>query len=158
MDLAGRMAAALLLVFAAAQAIPAAKAAPHANQGCWRAELYGKACSGLRHRRAAKPGGVRRTRARLYRRDQSAIAQLSPRLQPRRISTLRFDRPSGCGRRGMCPEERNLAEALVRVPDSSTERLLRETGIPVIRDVPPVVILRAVPASRDLGDFLRSYR
>lgn len=152
MDLAGRMAAAALLIFAAAQAIPAASAASHAKQGCWRAELYGKACTSLRHRREAK---LRRHRPKLYRGDESAIAQLSPRLQPRRISTLRFDRPGGCGRRAVCAEERNLAEALVRAPDSSTERLLRETGVPVIRDVPPIVILRPDTERRDLTDLPR---
>jgi hypothetical protein len=152
MDLAGRMAAAALLIFAAAQAIPVANAAPHAKQGCWRAELYGKACTSLRHRRMAKLG---RHRAKLYRGDESAIAQLSPRLQPRRISSLRFDRPGLCGRRAICLRERNLVEALVRAPDSSTEPLLRETGIPVIRDVPPIVILRPDPERRHFTDLPR---
>jgi hypothetical protein len=86
-----------------------------------------------------------------------AIPQLSVTLRPRSISELHFD-DSGrdaCGRSGYrrgCPQERNLAEALIQPPSASTARILRETGIPAIADIPPIVTLQSPedPRTRDI--------
>ncbi len=160
MDLAGRLAAALLVISAAALApAPApAEATPRTGHGCRGIQIHRGACTMSRYRKATRFGALRLRRPKLYRGHEGTITQLSPRLAPRRISTLRFDRPARCRSYAACREEGNLAEAVSRAPDPSTERLLRDTGIPVIRDVPPVVFLRTAPESRDLDDFLRSSR
>jgi hypothetical protein len=158
MDIAGRLAAALLFISVAALASAPADAAPRAGHGCRSLEMHRGSCTAPRYRRAAKYRWAGLRRRKLYRGHEGAIAQLSPRLAPRRVSTLRFDRPARCRSYATCREEGNLAEAVSRAPDASTERLLRDTGIPVIREVPPVVFLRTAPESRDLDDVLRSSR
>lgn len=43
-----------------------------------------------------------------------------------------------------------LPDALLEAPNPSTERSLKQIGIPAIKDVPPIVILRAgVPATHE---------
>jgi hypothetical protein len=158
MDFAGRLAAALLVISAAALAPAPAEATPRTGHGCRSTEIHRGACTMPRYRKATRFGALRLRRPKLYRGHEGTITQLSPRLAPRRISTMRFDRPARCHSYAACREEGNLAEAVSRAPDPSTERLLRDAGIPVIRDVPPVVFLRTAPESRDLDDFLRSSR
>ncbi len=138
-----------------------AEADPLGKYTCARAAASGKPCGfgakrawGMARSRVAIPsqrgrwnGPPWRRRA-LYAGHEGRIAQLPARLRARRISRLRFDDSgrdscAGAGPRRACSEERNLAEALIRAPDGSTARILRETGIPAIPDVPPIVILRS---------------
>jgi hypothetical protein len=165
MDLSCRMAAwlaVLLLASVAAQGGAAwAEANPLARHTCARAAASGKPCNiaGKRGDRASRPrlatasprgrwSGPPWRRRSLYAGHEGRIAQLPAGLRARRISRLRFDDNGrdGCAGRGprrACSEERSLAEALIRAPDASTAKILRETGIPAIPDVPPIVILRS---------------
>jgi hypothetical protein len=173
MHVAGRMAAALFLAFfAALWAIPCADAAPRAKTGCARASLHGKTCLHV-SRRIAAPSrtpnrlGARTVRHvwpqarrhRLYRGNEAAMAQLSPKLRARRAFTLRFDNGdrNGCGHYGghargprrACVSQIGLPDALLQPPNASTERALRALGIPIIPDVPPIVIVHPAPYGRD---------
>lgn len=173
MHVAGRMAAALFLAFFAAHwAIPHAEAATRAKAGCVRAHLPGKGCLHARRRIAAprraayrlgarpvRRGWPQARRHRLYRGNEAAMAQLSPKLRARRAFTLRFDAEDrkGCGQYGgrargprrACVSQIGLPDALLQPPNASTERTLRELGIPIIPDVPPIVILHPAPHRRD---------
>jgi hypothetical protein len=174
MHVAGRMAAALFLAFFAAPwATPGADAAPRAKTGCARASLPGKACLHATRRRMAAPKrapyrlGLRPVgriwpqarRHRLYRGNEAAMAQLSPKLRARRAFTLRFDNDDrdGCGQyngrtrgpRRACVSQIGLPDALLQPPNASTERALRALGIPIIPDVPPIVITHPAPHPRD---------
>src|SRR5688500_10754506 len=105
MHVAGRMAAALFLAFFAARwDIPGADAAPWAKSGCARASLPGETCLHAGRRMAAPRRAPYRLsvrpvrqiwpqarRHRLYRGNEAAMAQLSPKLRARRAFTLRFD-------------------------------------------------------------------
>jgi hypothetical protein len=173
MHVAGRMSAALFLAFfAACWAIPDADAAPRAKSGCARASLPGKTCLHASRRMAAPRRapyrlGARAVRQiwpqarrhRLYRGNEAAMAQLSPKLRARRAFTLRFDNEdrNGCGQYGgrargprrACVSQIGLPDALLQPPNASTERALRALGIPIIPDVPPIVILDPAPRSQD---------
>ena len=173
MHVAGRMAAALLLAFFAAHwAIPGADAAPRAKSGCARVSLPGKTCLHASRRMAAPRRGlyrrgfrpVRQTwpqarRHRLYRGNEAAMAQLSPKLRAHRAFTLRFDNEdrNGCGQYGgrargprrACVSQIGLPDALLQPPNASTERALRALGIPIIPDVPPIVIVHPDPRGWD---------
>jgi hypothetical protein len=153
----GRIAARLLIVMAIAlSAGPEAGAASRSWGGCGRGDSAEKGCASRRASSTKSVGAHLAARARsriwgwpkLYRGDEGAISQLSPRLRPRGVSRLRFDRAphAGCGRgqsRRRCAQERDLAEALVQPPNPATEKLLREHGIPAIPGVPPIVILKS---------------
>ncbi len=171
MDFAGRTTAALFLAWFAAQfaIVPPAAAARSGISGCSGAKMYLKRCTPAYRRngstlRQIEAFGPRKSRARLHRGgrklyggNEAAIRQLSPRLRARGISRLRFDNTArkGCGRRGPwkdCGDERNLADALIQPPNASTAQILKETGIPLIPDVPPIVILRST-GERWPGEF-----
>ena len=148
MDFTSRTGAALLLVLLAAQGGPApAQAASFGKSVCAGANAHGKRCLPAYRRNggALRPSAMATPRRhKLYAGGEAAVPQLSPRLHPRRVSALRFDEGGrdACGRRRDCREERNLADALIQRPSAATARILRETGIPAIPDVPPIVILR----------------
>jgi hypothetical protein len=158
MDFTSRTGAALLFVLLAAQGGPApAQAASFGKSVCAGANAHGKRCLPAYRRNggALRPsamatlrrpafGGPLWRRRKIYAGGEAAVPQLSPRLHPRRVSALRFDEGGrdACGRRKDCREERNLADALIQRPSAATARILRETGIPAIPDVPPIVILR----------------
>jgi hypothetical protein len=175
MGLSCRMAALLAVMLFASLTGRGGAAWAEANslgkQSCARAAASGKPCSGGPRRagRASRPrlasafprGRWSRPpwrRRSLYAGHEGRIAQLPAGLRARRISRLRFDDSGqgGCAGRGprrACSEERNLAEALIRAPDASTARILRETGIPAIPDVPPIVILRSGRAPSGAGNW-----
>lgn len=174
MHVAGRMAAALFLaLFAAHWAISDTEAASRAKTDCARAPLASKSCHhASRGRAGAKRASYRqRTRPgrilqparsrKLYRGNEAAVAQLSSKLRPRRAFTWRFDSEArnGCGQsrkrargpRRACVSQIGLPEALIQPGNAATERTLRELGIPIIPDVPPIVILD--PTSRNPDDL-----
>jgi hypothetical protein len=93
-----------------------------------------------------------RKRRGTYRGHEAVISQLSPRLRPRRPSSLRFEPPRRCDPAGAADapcSERDLAEALIQAPNRYTRPILRQYGIPAFRDVPPIVILRSHRRGRD---------
>jgi hypothetical protein len=159
MQFAGRTTAVLLLASLACQwpAKPI-EAAASSTYACHGVKAYGKRCHlrgayALRRADALasrKSGisGAPWLRRKLYAGTEATIPQLSPRLRARSISRLRFDpiERDTCVRNGPrngCAEESNLAEALIRPSSAFTAKILRENGIPLIPDVPPIVILRS---------------
>jgi hypothetical protein len=162
MHFAGRTTAILLLASLVSQwnAAPV-QAAASEPYPCAGAKAYNKRCAvaHLRKERVSrsaerlasrKPGnsGLRWRRSKLYAGTEATIPQLSPRLRARNISRLRFDgiERAACLRnvpRDNCRDERSLADALVQPPNAFTAKILRENGIPLIPDVPPIVILRS---------------
>ncbi len=159
MGLASRAAAVFfcaILVAACAASLHVASAGE--RYGCARGDRGARSCSA-----SSRHSTARRARPRLYQGDEGAMRQLSPQLRPRRVSRLRFNGEpqnrcdavamhSWASRRA-CVAERNLAEALVQPPSAATEKILRENGIPAIRDVPPIVILRSTREGWDWSPF-----
>jgi hypothetical protein len=169
MGLAGRAAIVSLLVLGSAAIPQSSPVEAGTKTGCARSNFAAKECSAPLRRSAMGPrltAGLGRTPRRLakaYRGDEGTVYQLSPRLQPRRMSRLRFDSEdrelcsargpqSRASRRG-CVAERNLAEALIQPPNPSTEKILRAHGIPAIPGVPPIVILRSTRENAGLARF-----
>ena len=161
MDFPGRTTAALLLALFAMQGVaPHAQAAFQGKYACAASKDRGKRCVTVFRRGGASPSaklsasrgaafaGLPHRARKLYGGGEAAMPQLSPRLHPRRISILRFDdgRRDPCGQPGGrkgCTHERNLAEALIQPRNASTAKILRETGIPDVPDILPIVILRS---------------
>jgi len=166
------MATALLVcLFVLAGSAVAPSAAQAARRGCAKASLYDRSCflvfrqgaskrSSARLRTApARLGWPRRSRPKLFGGNEAAVTQLSPALSVRapHASTLdreAFDRCPRLGERRQgsgqpCAVDRGLPEALLRAPDASTEKVLRQIGIPIIPDVPPITILRPGGDERD---------
>jgi hypothetical protein len=166
MGLAGRAAVVSLLVLGAAATLLGQSATAGTRTRCAWDDFGARNCSAFIGRRAVEPKRTagwarsRRHMAKVYHGDEGTVHQLSPRLQPRRMSRLRFDSEERelCSARGPqsrasrqgCIAERNLAEALVQPPNPSTEKILREHGIPVIPGVPPIVILRSTRENANL--------
>lgn len=162
MHVAARTVAALLLAFAAIHGMALfSSAMADGERGCRGSALDGRRCAGYERRPSrGRPAAYAYTsrhaegrrppiwgRRKLYAGGESAVRQLSPRLRPRRMSTLRADDPgrSACDEANAnrsCRPERNLADAIIQLPNAATAKILRETGIPIIPGVPPIVILR----------------
>ncbi len=95
----------------------------------------------------------RRNRSKaLYRSGEHSIAQISPTILRRSDPSLEDDggppcsakarRRSGCYQaKSMRPKD--LADALLEAPSPATEHILKDIGIPAIKDVPPIAILRS---------------
>ena len=104
--------------------------------------------------RGAKIGTFARRRNRsaaVYRSGAHSVAQISPTILHAAYLSLEDDARPLCAakarRRSACrgkPVRANgLSDALLQSPSPATEPILRAIGIPVIKDVPPIVILRA---------------
>jgi hypothetical protein len=97
-----------------------------------------------------------RPRAR-YRSGEHTVAQISPAIWRRSDVFLEDEAPPPCPmnarRRSACRAaflpQQGLPDVLLEAPTPATERSLRELGIPAIKDVPPIAILRARPLGED---------
>jgi len=94
----------------------------------------------------------RRSRSRTqYRFGEHVVAQISPTILRRADVELGESSHPSCAmkahRRSACRTSpirpKGLPDALLESPTLATERSLKELGIPAIKDVPPIVILRA---------------
>lgn len=88
----------------------------------------------------------------LYRSGDHSVAQISPTIRRRTDLSMEDDVRPPCTtkvrRRSACYRVRpsrpkSLADALLEAPSPATEQILKDIGIPAIKDVPPIAILRA---------------
>ncbi len=119
----------------------------------------------LRRKNAALRGharssliGVRRyaTSRPRYRAGEHRVAQISSSILRRASFELTPDAASQCGRKrhypAACSHRANLVDALLEAPTPATEQILRDLGIPVIKDVPAIAILRGgSPGADDIS-------
>jgi hypothetical protein len=88
----------------------------------------------------------------LYRSGEHSVTQISPTILRRSDPSLEDDghppcrakarRRSGCYQaKSMRPKD--LADALLEAPSPATEHIFKDIGIPAIKDVPPIAILRS---------------
>jgi hypothetical protein len=94
----------------------------------------------------------------LYRLGEHTVPQISPtilrRADPRLDDTVR--RSCGTPRAGEDCEgaplrQTGLPEVLLQVPSPATEQSLKQLGIPIVRDVYPIAILRPGATSHEDG-------
>ena len=92
----------------------------------------------------------------LYRSGEHSVAQIAPTILRSQDPSMEDEPPQSCAtnarRRTGCYQAKSmrpkgLVDALLETPSPSTEPVLRDIGIPVIKDVPPIAILR--PAHTD---------
>jgi hypothetical protein len=97
-----------------------------------------------------------RPRAR-YRSGEHTVAQISPAIW-RRADVFLEDEglppcPVNARRRSACRaallRQQGLPDVLLEAPTPATEGPLKQLGIPAIKDVPPIAILRARPSGAD---------
>jgi hypothetical protein len=114
---------------------------------------------------SSRPRGVQSARYRMlgnrptarYRSGEHAVAQISPTIWRRADVFLGDETPPPCPtnarRRSACRAaflpQQGLPDVLLEAPTPATERSLKELGIPAIKDVPPIAILRARPLGED---------
>jgi hypothetical protein len=88
----------------------------------------------------------------VYRSGDHSVAQISPTILRRMDLSLEDDVRPPCAakasRRSACYRARpsrpkSLTDALLEAPSPATEQILKDIGIPAIKDVPPIAILRA---------------
>jgi len=97
----------------------------------------------------------------LHRSGVHSVAQISPTIlrraglsledgaHPRCTSKFRR-RSTACNAKPARPKD--LVDALLEAPSPATVPILRDLGIPAIRDVPPIAILRAAHPNADKND------
>ena len=95
----------------------------------------------------------RRNRSKaLYRSGQHSVAQISPTILRGAYLSLDDDARSPCAAkarrhssacRAQTMRPKGLPEALLEAPSPATAQILKDIGIPAIKDVPPIAILRA---------------
>ena len=86
-----------------------------------------------------------------YRSGEHRVAQISPMILRGGEHSLEDDGPqcaTKTGRRSSCyrtkpVRPKDLVDALLDAPSPATEKILKDIGIPVIKEVPPIAILRA---------------
>jgi hypothetical protein len=95
----------------------------------------------------------------LYRSGEHKVVQISPSILRRADPQLDDGTRRSCGRAragrecdGTPFRHADLPEALLQTPSPATEQSLKQLGVPIIRDVYPIVILR--PGSPDHDDSL----
>jgi hypothetical protein len=86
----------------------------------------------------------------LFRSGEHSIAQISPAIlrgtdfsmddEARSPCAAKARRRSACRTKSM--RAKDLTDALLEAPTPATERILKDIGIPAIKDVPPIAILR----------------
>ena len=96
----------------------------------------------VRHRNRSKA---------LYRPGEHSVAQISPTIlrgadvsmedEARPPCAAKARRRSACRAKPM--RSKGLADALLEAPSPATVQILKDIGIPAIKDVPPIAILRA---------------
>jgi hypothetical protein len=129
-----------------------ASAHPRSFEGArYRTARRNAAASG----RGALTAAVSRRRNKskaLYRSGEHSVAQIPPTIlrgadlsledEARPPCAAKARRRSAC-RRAKPMRPKGLADALLEAPSPATEHILKDIGIPAIKDVPPIAILRA---------------
>jgi hypothetical protein len=121
-----------------------------------------RASSAVRHGPAHGTSSAARRHARpkvLYRSGEHRIAQISPGILRRADPQLDAPAPHSCDTAasgGSCRDaglrSTGLPDSLLQAPSPTTEQSLKQLGIPIVRDVYPIAILR--PNMPDQDDSL----
>jgi hypothetical protein len=132
-------------------AVTPALAHPRASEGAGSRTARWKGAAGNHSAYTATLARRRNRSNAYYRAGEHRVAQISPAISRRADLFLEDEARPRCAvtarRRSACLEKRlrpkGLPDALLEAPTPATERTLKEIGIPAIKDVPPIAILRA---------------
>ena len=113
-------------------------------------------------RRGTATFARRRNRSKaLHRPGEHSIRQISPMILRGADLSLEDGRLSPCAakarRHSSACRAKGLPEALLEAPSPATAQILRDIGIPAIKDVPPIAILRAGHPGAD-ENFIAEWR